>query len=234
MFSLPRKYEEQPVSYVAQTGVVGWEVLIPIADWSRKTVSVCAATGSLLTILLKDVLSSQSFDCKSFFRCHLSRVPSPVNALQHRRLERALRRAAPGFSEPKITFGERFAVVVAEANQVQEFELGWLSSYDDTFLIAVEAGLTPLEMSQALGAVTLPLDVRAISGLLTAHNSFVVLRAFEEEVQSVFQVICDPSTANSVTMALDEMGVRRAANRVAASMAIGAIPRKEAQKSSDS
>jgi hypothetical protein len=225
MSSLIRELQAQQVVYVVQSGVVTWEGPEPIADWTAKTVTVCAADAALLTALLKEVLSAEFVGRKSIFRCHLSAIPASLNALQRRGLANALHADPPGFVGTIVKFSESVAMSVAELTCVHDIELAYLSAYRQTCLIATEdVGITPAAISEVLESILLPLDGKAISDVRVKRNTFVVLRALEEENQFVFQIMCDPVTSESVAKVMDEMGVRRALDRVAASQAIGAIP----------
>lgn len=77
-------------------------------------------------------------------------------------------------------------------------------------------------------SLTPPFDGLKISGLRTERSALVVLPTLEEKSQYVFQIVSDPVTSDSVAKVMDEMGVRRSLDRVAASEAIGVIPRGNA------
>lgn len=228
MSSLTREFQGKPAVYVVQSGVVAWEDPEPISDWTCKTVTVCSSSATLLTALLKKVLSSEFLGRKSIFRCHLNAIPSPRNALQQRRLEVALRAAPPGFAEAVVAFGDTVAAAVAEASRVNDIELAYLSSYRQTLLVAAGREFASSTISEILIGLIPPLNGRAISSLRTGRGSFIVFRAFEEENQFAFQIVCDSVTSDCVAKVLDELGVGRSKDRVAASRAIGVIPGSDA------
>lgn len=214
----------QQAVYVVQSGVVAWEDPEPITDWTAKTVTVCAADGELLAPLVKKVLRGEFIGRRSIFRCHLNPIPSSQNALQRRGLANALRADPPGFVGTVVTLSDAVAVSVAELSRLEDIELAHLSAYRTTCLIATDdVGITKAAIAEVLLKVLLPLNGNAISDVRSKHNTFIVLRVLEEESQSVFQIICDSPTSDSVAKALEEMGVHRAVDRVAASLAIGAI-----------
>jgi hypothetical protein len=226
MSSLIRRFHGQRAVYAVQSGVVAWDDPEPIANWTSKTVTVCAGDAALLTALLREVLDAEVVGRKSVFRCHVSTIPASQSAPQRRRLSDALHADPPGFVGTVVTFSDAVAVSVATASGVRDIELAYLSSYRQTFLIATEdVGITPAAISEILLSVSLPLDGKAISKLRIKYNTFVVIRALEEENQYVFQIICDPATSESITKLMAETGLHRVADRVTASQAIGAIPK---------
>ena len=227
MSSLSGKFQGQRAVYVVQSGVVAWEDPEPIADWTSKTVTVCAVDVALLTAMLKEVLGAEFIRRRSIFRCHLSALPSSQTAVQRRRLANALQADVPGFSGTVVRFHDAVALSVSGVKSVPEIELAYLSSYRQTFLVAMqEGGVTPVAISESLSDLSLPLDGKAIANVRSRHSTIVVIRALEEENQCVFQIVCDPVTSESVAKLMNKMAVRRAADRVAASQALGVIPKE--------
>jgi len=79
-------------------------------------------------------------------------------------------------------------------------------------------------ISETLADLSLPpINGKAISVIRTKHNTFVVIRVFEDENEFFFQLICDAATSESSARIMEKMGLGQVADRVRAFQAMSLI-----------
>jgi len=221
----PRDHE---AVYLVQSGVVAWESPDPIADWTSKTVTVCAAEKTLLVTLLRKTLSAELGQRKFVWRCHVNAIPSSQGVVQRRRFGAALQADVPGFTGTIVKFGRDVAVSIAAAACIDDVELAYLSAYKQTVLIATrDESIRPAMIADLLMTMTLPIGGDAIAAIRKGWAMCSLIRVLEEENQCVFQVVGDVSTSASIARVLDEIGLSQVLDRVTASKAIGVIPKSD-------
>jgi hypothetical protein len=196
--------------FVVQSGVVAWEDPAPVADWTSKTITVCAPRLSSLSGILWTLARGQESEVVRVFRWHVGAIAPGLSQLQQRRLISSMEKDPSGFARTIVELGAATICMASELIQTGAVDLQYLSSYRTTAMLAT---LGDVESTAALcrslcGAIG-ELGGGGLALLRTMSPTWRVLRVLELESHSVVQLICSLEAAESADRNLVEQGVRR-------------------------
>jgi hypothetical protein len=196
---------ESPKGFVlVQTGVVAWEGPIAYANWRCKTISVIARTLGTLSQALKTSLS----DVSSAVRVHVVTLPIDIAPTQRARIMKSLAADPPGMKNTVASISEGdVALVQSEIVDVDEVDLGYLSSYRSSLVIVRPGGPDPGDISAAVSGSAF--DGEALGRILEVSAGAALLRVLDMETHAVLQVIGEGTLLGAVLKRIEKQGFRR-------------------------
>lgn len=218
--SLPNLSENQGFGLV-QSGVVAWESVVPVADWSTKTLSLVVRQLDVLSSLFRELLCCGIDGLKFAARLHVSALPAAVSAAQMQRILITLQKDPPGMRNTIVeAVGNTHAYVLSEIAQPQQVVLDYLTASRATVVVATANEGESLTLVRHASAAWKVFDANALRELRERLPGACLLRVVDTETHCALQVIGDSGLVSQVWNHVAGMGLRKISSPMQVSGAI--------------